>query len=167
MHIVRHILYLLAGLSAANAFAQENPDELVTPLVPAPEVPLTEVLDPSVEIDLPDELPVDPPVAGAIPTAPSQNATVNLIAALVKKGILTQAEAVALIQQAEQDALLAQAQAAAAAAPPIDPAGQRVTYIPEIVRREMRDEIQQELMAQAREENWGGNKAPDWTSRII
>ncbi|MBC7980128.1 MAG: putative porin, partial [Armatimonadetes bacterium] len=28
-------------------------------------------------------------------------------------------------------------------------------------------EIQQELMAQAREENWGGNKAPDWTSRII
>ena len=31
----------------------------------------------------------------------------------------------------------------------------------------MRDQIKQELMAQAREEQWGGKKtAPDWTSRF-
>ena len=49
----------------------------------------------------------------------------------------------------------------------MDPAGQRVTYIPEVVKNEMRDQIQQELMAQAREENWGANKTEDWTSRLI
>lgn len=164
MHTTRKLVTVLAGLSAFHAFAQESPDELVTPLPPAPEVPLNEILDPAAEIALPDNMPAEAPAPAA---GASQNATINLISALVKKGILTQAEAVALVQQAEQEAVAARAEAAAAAAPPIDPGGQRVTYIPEVVKREMRDQIQQELMAQAREENWGGNDDPEWISRVI
>jgi len=166
MHTTRHILPVLLGLAACGAFAEETPDELPAPIAPAIDVPLNEagLTD---EIPLPDGLPAEPPQPELLPAAPSQNATINLIAALVKKGVLTQAEAVALIQQAEQEASIARAQAEASMAPPIDPSGQRVTYIPEVVKREMRDQIQQELMAQAQKENWGGNNAPDWTSRIV
>ncbi len=160
----RHLLATLLALVAANAQAQETADELVTPLPPATEMPLAEVLEPPIET-----VPLEAAPAGdaAATGSPSTNATVNLIAALVAKGILTQAEALALIAQAERDAINAQAQLQAVAAPPVDPAGQRIAYIPEVVRREMRDEIQQELMAQARAENWGGAPEADWTSRVI
>ena len=164
MHTIRHIVAVLVGLTAFHALAQETPDEPVTPPAPAPDAPLSGELDPLEEIALPDGMPTEAPAPAS---SPSENATINLISALVKKGILTQAEAVALVQQAEQEAVTARAEAAAAAAPPIDPGGQRVTYIPEVVKREMRDQIQQELMAQAREENWGGDQSADWTSRII
>ena len=43
----------------------------------------------------------------------------------------------------------------------------RVTYIPEVVKKQMRDEIEQEVLAQAREENWAAPRTfPDWVSRI-
>ena len=42
----------------------------------------------------------------------------------------------------------------------------RVAYIPEVVRNQMRDQIQQELMAQAREEKWSEKSSPDWTSKF-
>ena len=43
----------------------------------------------------------------------------------------------------------------------------RVTYIPEVVKKQMRDEIKQEVMEQAREENWAAPRTfPDWVSRI-
>jgi hypothetical protein len=42
----------------------------------------------------------------------------------------------------------------------------RVTYIPEVVKNDMRDEIKQELMAQAREEQWNQKSAPDWTNKF-
>ncbi len=150
MHTYRYLLPAILGLSAMGIHAQEDPA-------------------PPVDLPAEDAVPELPP-ADALPAAPSQNATINLISALVQKGILTQAEAIALVQQAEQEAAVAQAQAQAAATPmppPIDPEGQRVTYIPEIVKKQMRDQIQQELMAQAREEEWGKNHSPDWTSRII
>jgi hypothetical protein len=168
----RKLIALFLCLAASTtAYSQEEAAgelKLVTPdeAPPQPEVPIDQITDPSAVIPLPDGIPVQAE-PGVLPAGPSQNATVNLIAALVKKGVLTQAEAVALIQQAELDAANAQAQAAAAMAPPLDPEGQRVTYIPEMVKRQMRDQIQQELMAQAREEQWGQNQAPDWTSRII
>lgn len=169
----RQFVAIFLGLSAAIAHAQEEtaepslelatPDSVPTP----PEIPLDVIVDPSAEIALPDNMPVKAE-PGVLPTGPSENVTVNLITALVKKGVLTQAEAVALIQQAEQDAAIAQAQAEAAAMPPpIDPEGQRITYIPEIVKKQMRDQIQQELMAHAREQEWGANRAPEWTSRIV
>ncbi len=43
----------------------------------------------------------------------------------------------------------------------------RVTYIPEVVKKQMRDEIEQEVLAQAREQNWAAPRTfPDWVSRI-
>lgn len=113
------------------------------------------------------ELPVEPVAAAPAPTS---NVTVNLINRLVQKGILTQAEAAEMIQQAQADAAAAQnaaASAEVAALPPAPSADDlRVTYIPEVVKNDMRDEIQQELMAKAREENWSGKSAPDWTSKF-
>jgi len=123
----------------------------------------------SPEVALPDPSLEDVPQAGVLP-APSTNATVNLIAALVRKGVLTQAEALDLIDQAERDAMLAQAQLdAVSAAQMPDPAGDAysVPYVPHVVRQEIRDEIRQELMAQARKENWGASDVPDWTRRVI
>lgn len=172
MHFARNILPIFLGLSTASILAQETlNDDIVPPVDPVDPIDESSLQTPELgddvlEISLPDEVPIQEPQAGALPEGPSQNATVNLISALVKKGILTQAEAVALVQQSEQEAAVAQAQAQAAVAPPIDPSGHRVTYIPEVVKKEMRDQIQQELMAQAAEENWGADDTPDWISRV-
>ena len=128
--------------------------------------------------------------------APSQNVTINLINRLVERGVLPKEDAVALIQQAEADAALAREQAVATQAavaeaqavvsqagpllamPPQAPptpdlapyAGQtavRVTYIPESVKAQMRDEIKAQVLAQARDERWADPRAvPEWTTRM-
>ena len=164
MYTTRNLFTVIALLTSLHAVAQDTSSELISPVGSAPNVPLSELLPTKEEIALPDNMASETPTPAV---SPSQNATINLISALVKKGVLTQAEAVTLIQQAEQEAMVARSEAEATAAPLMDPAGQRVTYIPEVVKNEMRDQIQQELMAQAREENWGGNKTKDWTSRLI
>ncbi len=132
-------------------------------------------IPPADVLPLPEPPPAAPEAAAPEP-APSTNVTVNLIGRLVEKGILTREEAAVMIRQAEADALRAQAaqDAALAAAPqPLDPvtgipAGQetRVTYVPEAVKNQMRDQIQQELMAQAREEQWGSRQIPEWTEKF-
>jgi hypothetical protein len=126
---------------------------------------LAETLDPTLDAPLATDLPAEKaPPAGA----PSANVTVNLINRLVQKGILSQAEAAEMIKQAEDDAATAAAKADIAALP-AEPSPQeetRVTYIPEVVRNQMRDQIQQELLAQAREEKWSEKSSPEWTSRF-
>ena len=111
---------------------------------------------------------------------PSQNVTLNLINRLVQKGILTQAEASGLIKGAEEDAAFAKAQAqalaetqAAVAAqnamPPVQPDSEevRVTYIPEAVKAQIRDQLRTEIFAQARDQRWATpNSVPEWTQRI-
>lgn len=94
--------------------------------------------------------------------------TLNLIRLLVEEGLLTKEKAELLIRQAE----------AAAAAPPAAeegakpdapaaPAVVRVPYVPEIVRDEIREQIKQEVLAQAKNERWGEPGAmPDWLGRI-
>jgi len=113
---------------------------------------------------------LDAPTATDLPAAPtptpSPNVTVNLINRLVQKGILTQPEALELIKQAEADAATAARDASAAAPPAPGPDDVRVTYIPEVVRNTMRDQIKQELMVQARAEKWGEKAAPEWTSKF-
>jgi len=115
-----------------------------------------------------------PPVAESR-QAPSQNVTINLINRLVERGILTKEDSSDLIKQAEQDAVVARKQAvedATAAArdavpePPSDDAV-RVAYVPEVVKQEMRDQIKQEVLAQARDEKWAApNAVPEWVSRF-
>jgi hypothetical protein len=157
-------LLALSLVGTASILHAQGPAEIPPPDVPADAVPLA---DGAESPDVPPNAEVTAPAA-----APSTNVTVNLISRLVQKGILTQEEAAVLIQQAELDA--ARAQAAQAAVPqPLDPLtgapeGQetRVTYVPETVKNNIRDEIRQELMAQAREEEWGTRQIPEWTEKF-
>ncbi len=120
-----------------------------------------------------------PTLNSAAPASP--NATVNLVNLLVKQGVLAEDQAAALIKQAEQEAYVAReatktaaakaqaaersAETAAAAAMPAGT--KRVTYVPEVVKRDLRNEIRKEVLAQAKAENWASpNSFPEWASRI-
>ncbi|MBS0659372.1 MAG: putative porin [Verrucomicrobia bacterium] len=111
---------------------------------------------------------------------PTENVTINLINRLVQRGVLTKEDAEELIRQAEQDAvsarIQAQADAGAAAAralaqrkaaPPADEDTVRVTYIPEFVKKQIRDDLRAEVMAQARGEGWTApRQLPAWVPRF-
>lgn len=111
----------------------------------------------------------------------SPNATVNLLNLMVQKGLVTREEADALIKQADNEAYVARqaakdagtradeaAKAAGAAAAAAQPPGTRhVTYVPEIVKQQLREEIKQQVMARAEKENWASPGAyPEWAERI-
>lgn len=120
-----------------------------------------------------------PTVSRTKPT--SSNATVNLVNLLVQQGVLKDEQAQALIKQAEDEAYVSRqaakdasvkaddatkaATAAAAAAQP--PGTRHVTYVPEVVKRQLREEIKQEVMAKAQKENWASpGTYPEWAQRI-
>jgi hypothetical protein len=120
-----------------------------------------------------------PTVSQSKPTSP--NMSVNLINLLVKRGTLKEDEAQALIKQAEDESYVSRqaakdatakadeaAKAATAATAAANPPGTRhVTYVPEIVKRQLREEIKQEVMAKAKKENWASPGAyPEWAQRI-
>ena len=161
MSMLRHrpLSIALSLVGTASRLLAQEPSDVPLDAIPLPEAP-----------------PADAAASAAVTGAPSTNVTVNLITRLVEKGILTREEAAVMIRQAENDAAQAQAAQAAvvAAAPqPLDPltgvpAGQetRVTYVPETVKNQMRDQIKQELMAQAREEAWGTRDVPEWTQKF-
>jgi hypothetical protein len=102
---------------------------------------------------------------------PSTNATINLIRLMVKKGLITQTEANGLISEANDEAM--QARKAAATAPtavPADgaqPGDVRAVYVPQNVRNEIREQVKQEVIAQAKSEHWAEpNALPEWLDRI-
>ncbi len=150
------------------------------PVNPAP-APITAPIpvdaDPAAAPVLPD---LSAPAPQVLQPGPSQNVTLNLINRLVKKGVLSQAEAADLIQGAVEDAAFAKTQAQALAEtqaavmaqeaqPAIQPDSDevRVTYIPETVKAQIRDQIRTEVMGQARAEKWAApNQATEWTQRI-
>ena len=120
-----------------------------------------------------------PSVSRAKPVAP--NSTTSLVNLLIKQGVITEEQGTALIKQAEDEAYVQReaakgasaraeeaskaATAAAAAASP--PGTKHVTYVPEIVKRQLRDEIKREVMAKAEKENWASpGKYPEWAQRI-
>jgi hypothetical protein len=164
---LKRTIALAAILGAAQPLsAQEDVSTETAPVTSAAEA------DPVIDAPLASDLPAQPEAQR--PAGPSTNVTVNLIARLVEKGILTKEEATVMIQQAEAEAQQAQQaqQAAAASAdiaalpPEPSPDDMRVTYIPEVVKNNMRDEIKQELMAQAREEKWSEKRYPEWTDKF-
>ena len=88
--------------------------------------------------------------------------TINLIYALVEKGVLTKEAADALVKQA-QDA----ARKKVAANPLPDSKIVRVPYVPETVKNEIREQIKQEVVTQAKAERWGDvNAVPEWVERL-
>ena len=120
-----------------------------------------------------------PKVSSEKPVSPS--ATVNLIRLLIKQGLLTEDQAAALIKQAEEETYVAReairsasdkaqeaGKAATAAAEAVSPPGtKRVTYVPEIVKRELREQLRAEVIEKAKQERWlAPNTLPDWASHI-
>jgi Putative porin len=112
---------------------------------------------------------------------PSPNATINLINLLVKQGVLTEDQAAGLIKQADDEAYVARQavrdatakaegadKKAASAADAVSPPGtKRVIYVPEIVKKQLREDIKKEVMAKAEQENWASpGRYPEWASRI-
>lgn len=86
--------------------------------------------------------------------------TMNLIDALVDTGVLTRDKADELIKAAET-------KAAKTAAKAKKDTTVRVQYVPESVKAEIRDQLKQEVLAQARSEGWATpNAIPEWTERI-
>ncbi len=159
-----HPFLLVACLGTASLLQAQDAAPATPPATPA--VPATAPA-PTAPGPLPGDLPAAPTPAAA----PTPNVTVNLINRLVQKNILTRAEADEMIKQAEADvataAQTAAAQADIAALPPAPgPDDMRVTYIPEVVKNNLRDQIKQELMATAHQEKWSEKSAPDWTSKF-
>ncbi len=90
--------------------------------------------------------------------------TIAILGALVEKGILTKDAADDLVRQAGAKG---QEKAEAAAKAETAAGVVRVPYIPEVVKREIREQIRQEVVAQAKTERWGDvNAVPEWVERL-
>lgn len=104
--------------------------------------------------------------------------TLNLIEALVKEGVLSQAGADRLLAQAKEQAAAEVQAAESAEAKQATQGGEnvvRVGYVPKFVRDEIREQVRMELredvtndvLAQAKNEAWGvPGTQPDWTRHI-
>jgi hypothetical protein len=123
------------------------------------------------------------------PPSPSQSVTVNLINKLVQRGILSKEDAADMIKQAEAEAdvarqvaqadMFAIAQVAAvqaasdqiavaqAANAPAGPDDVRVTYVPEPVKMQIKEEIKLELATERAGNTWAtGLVIPTWVGRV-
>jgi hypothetical protein len=106
----------------------------------------------------------------------SESFAINLVNRLVERGVLTQADAADMINLAKADAAVAAqerealftAAQTAAEAPPASDEDVRVTYIPEVVKDEMRSQIKSELLREAEEKKWLAPKyeLPHWVSNF-
>lgn len=102
-----------------------------------------------------------------------RNTVINLLEALVQKGVMTREQAEAMVAAAQEKA---GADAKARADQDAAEAGAvRVTHVPEIVqkqirdqvRAELKDEVAQEVVAQAKAEQWGVPGAlPGWIGDV-
>ena len=135
------------------------------------EEPLPSRADDTTRIDVAANVTA-PPLGGvdrSMPPPPSESVTINLINKLVQRGILTKADAADMIKQAEAEAqaareqtqadmfAIAQAAAVQAATEQIAIAGASgvttaedvsVTYIPEPVKTQIKEDIKSELLAE-------------------
>ena len=133
---------------------------------------------------------LSPNPASETPPPPSQSVTINLINKLVQRGILTKEDAAEMIRQAEAEANVAREQAqadmfaiaqvtaarvasdqaiAAANAEGPSPDDVRVTYIPEPVKAQIKEEVKLELFDEAK--IGGGLRGPqvflpEWVGRV-
>jgi len=106
-----------------------------------------------------------------------RNTVVNLLQALVDKGLLTREQAQMLVKQAQDKAAADAAARAAqnAAAAKEDENAVRVTRVPQIVKDEISKQVAQEVepavvadvVKQAKQEKWGVPAAlPEWLGRV-
>lgn len=89
--------------------------------------------------------------------------TLNLIDGLVEQGVFTREQADKMVQAAQAKA----AKTAAKEKEKTKNAPVRVQYVPETVKNEIRDQLRQEVLAQAKAERWAEpNAVPAWLDRI-
>lgn len=88
--------------------------------------------------------------------------TLNLIDALVEQGIFSREKADAMVKAAQSKAAKTVTREKSKSAAPV-----RVQYVPETVKNEIRDQLRQEVLAQAKAERWAEpNAVPSWLDRI-
>lgn len=88
--------------------------------------------------------------------------TMNLIQALVVQGVLPADKADQLVKAAE-----AKAKASVAEAKKVEESTVRVQYVPESVRKQISDQVREEVVSQAKAERWGDvNAVPEWVDRF-
>ena len=101
-----------------------------------------------------------------------QYSVAGLIQKLVARGVMTQKEAEAMVSQARTKAV---AEVAATKSPDPKPGDVRVTYVPQIVRdeiknkvkEELRGEVRKEVVADAQRDGWGVPGAlPQWVNAL-
>ena len=98
--------------------------------------------------------------------------TTRLINLLVEQGLLTRARAVALLKELDSPAAPVATAPATTAVPaptptPAPATTVRVPYVPEFVRKEIKDELRSELAAQAAREGWAGpGVVPAWVRSL-
>lgn len=94
----------------------------------------------------------------------------SLIQLLVQQGFVTQDKAEQLLRQMEQKSTAPAVPASPANPNPAasqEPAVVRVPYVPEIVRKQIADQVREDVTAQARAERWGdANAVPEWVDRL-
>ena len=92
--------------------------------------------------------------------------TTRLINLLVEQGLLTRARADVLLKELDSPTGAAPTPSPAsgpASAAPASPTTVRVPYVPEFVRKEIKEELRNELAAQAAREGWAGpGVVPAW-----
>ncbi|SEH32936.1 putative porin [Magnetospirillum fulvum] len=106
-------------------------------------------------------------LATAMPTAAaetSQPSTSSMLEEMVATGIISQQQADKILNGARaRDA----AKAASGESAPLPDGTKRVTYVPETVKQQISQDVQNKVMAQAKAENWAApNTHPEWTERI-
>jgi hypothetical protein len=192
---VRHPKLIPVLASAWCAVSLAHAGRQVDPKEPLPvaqrQIAATDTKEAAAPVEAAESALIPPAADSGDRPAPSQSVTINLINRLVARGLLPKEDADELIKQAEADAALARAQAAAdhssaiqsavaqavatvQASPTYQPAPElgadeavRITYIPEVVKAQIRDEIRQDVMAQAREQKWAApRQVAEWTQRI-
>ena len=168
------------------AAAEENPAP------PAGQKPADAIAPAADEAPKPPAKQAAPAPAEADPMSalgtskPSSNVTINLIKRMVKKGLLTGDDAAELIAQSEQDTVVARNQVrddaqiatqmviqqavAQKVIPNLEPMlddSVRVTYIPDVVKKQIKDDLRAELAAEAKSNGTALPKGiPDWVSRF-
>lgn len=92
--------------------------------------------------------------------------TLNLIQLLVEQKVLTQEAADGMLKKARAQAAERTAHAKSAESG-ANKGVVRVTYVPEHVKREIQDQVRQDVVAQAKLERWGDvNAVPEWLDRM-
>ena len=170
-------------VAKAELMPQPSPTAAAHPI----EGPLPVASSPAEDIlnKTPDLAPSTPPPE---PASPSQSVTINLINKLVQRGILTKEDAREMITQAQAEAETARAQAQAdmfavaqvaavqaateqvavaqAQNAPASPDDVRVTYIPEPVKMQIKEEIKLELATDRASSKMAYNiQLPKWVEK--